>query len=179
MSGSAKTNLEPVAAERRRLPRRKVLFSGVIADATGKDEIDCTIRDITVRGAQVQLSRTLTRDAEIFLVDTRSDIAHLASVAWVKADRAGLSFVRSYLLDGSLGSLPPQLAFLRRLLIEARVRQVHALIRRGVPVEEATRFVGLGEECIERFAALGPLEDKLTLLLHQARRLFGKPAPGA
>jgi hypothetical protein len=174
MSSSAKRNLEPVATEKRGLPRKKVLFSGVIADTTGKNEIDCTIRDITVRGAQVQVSRTLGC-AELYLVNTRSEIAHLASVAWVKGDRAGLSFVRSYLLDASL---PPQLEFLRTLLIEARLNQVHALIRWGVPVEEATRVVGLSEECIERFATLGPREDRLTLLLHQAKRLIGKTAPG-
>ena len=176
MPSSAKTNLEPIATEKRGLPRKKVLFSGVIADATGTNEIDCTIRDMTIRGAQIQLSRTLDRDAELYLVDTRREIAHLASVAWVKADRAGLSFVRSYFLDASLA---PQLEFLRTLLIEARLRQVHALIRWGVPVEEATRVVGLSEECIERFATLGSREDKLTLLLHQAKRLIGKTAPGA
>lgn len=173
MSSSAKRDLEPVATEKRGLPRKKVLFSGVIADTTGKNEIDCTIHDMTVRGAQVQVSRTLNCDAELYLVNTRSEIAHLARVAWVKADRAGLSFVRSYSLDASL---PPQLEFLRILLIEAKLSQVQALIRWGVPVEEATRVVGLSEECVERFATLGTREDKLTLLLHQAKRLIGKTA---
>lgn len=95
--------------ERRPLRRRRVLLSGVVSDANGQSAIDCTIRDMSVRGAQVQLPRALQLDKEIYLVDTRNEIAYLAKVSWIKADRAGLSFVRSYELASDL---PTQLRFL-------------------------------------------------------------------
>jgi hypothetical protein len=168
---ASEDRLESAPAERRRTRRKRVLLSGVVADANGKNAIDCIIRDLTARGAQVQLSVTLRKDNEVYLVDTRNEIAHLATVAWVKAGRAGLSFVRSYTLESAL---PPPLEFLGRLLIEAKVRQVHTLIKRGVPVEDATLAIGLSEDHIERFRVGGGVEAKADLLFHQVKQLFGK-----
>jgi hypothetical protein len=108
---------------------------------------------------------------EVYLLNTRNEIAYPATVAWIMTDRTGFSFVRSYSLEATL---PSQLEFLGRLLVEARLRQVHALIERGVPVEEATRVVGLTEEYLGRVGKRGLLNEKATLLLHQARRLFSK-----
>ena len=163
--------LDPAAVERRLMSRKRVLLSGAIADANGENATDCTIRDMTARGAQVQLPRTLQLGAEVYLVDTRNEVAHLATVAWIKTDRTGLSFVRSYSLELTL---PPPLEFLGRLLIEVKLRQVRALIERGVPVEEATRVVGLTEDYLERFGKRGLFSEKVALLLHQAKRLFSK-----
>ena len=157
--------------ERRHLRRRRVLLSGVVSDANGQSAIDCTIRDMSVRGAQVQLPRALQLDKENYLVDTRNEIAYLAKVSWTKADRAGLSFVRSYELASDL---PTQLRFLERLLFDAKLRQVRALMRRGLPVEEATRTVGVSEKYLERFDELRGIDKGISRLLHHAMRLLGK-----
>jgi hypothetical protein len=160
-----------VAVERRHLPRKKVLLSGVVAEVNGENAIDCTIRDINVRGAQVQLPRALKSGHEVYLLNTRNEIAYLAKVAWINGDLTGLSFIRSYSLEVTT---PPQLAFLWRLLIEAKLRQVLALTEFGVPVEAATGFVGLTEDYLERLAVRGLLDEKVALLLHQAKRLLRK-----
>jgi len=162
----------PLAAatvERRRLPRKRVLLSGVVTDANGQNAIDCAIRDLSSRGAQVTLPKAMERGTELYLVDTRNEVAHLATVAWCNAGQTGLSFVRSYSLDLTL---PPPLEFLGKLLIEAKLRQVRALMKRGVPMDEATRVVGVTENYLERFIELGRNDGKVTLLLHQARRLL-------
>ena len=164
-------SLDPPAVERRRLPRKRVLLGGVIADANGKNEFDCTIRDMNMRGAQVQVPRTLQLGGEVYLVDTRNESAHLATVAWINTDRTGLSFVRSYSLEVTM---PPQFEFLGRLLNEAKLRQVRILIEHGLSVEDASRVVGLTEDCLERFGERGIFNEKVAPLLRQAKRLFSK-----
>jgi hypothetical protein len=116
-------------------------------------------------------SGTLQRDSEIYLVDTHNEMAHLATVVWVEDDRTGLSFVRSYSLTLTL---PLRLAFLGKLLVHAKLRQVQALTQRGVSVEEATRVVGLSEAQLERVSKTGSVDEKAVLLLRQAKRLMGK-----
>jgi hypothetical protein len=160
-----------VSDERRLLPRNRVLLCGVVADVNGENEIDCTILDINVRGAKVELSTRLLLGDEVYLLNTRNAIAHLAKVAWINGELTGLSFTRSYSLEVAV---PPQLDFLGRLLIEAKLRQVRALIEYGVPVEGATRVVGLTEDYLEWFGTRGRLDEKVALLLHQARRLLTK-----
>src|SRR5262245_36745452 len=117
--------LSVAADERRQLPRKGVLLAGVVADRTGKNAIDCTIRDINVHGAQIQSPKTLELGEELFLLNTRNEIAHLATVAWIKNDRTGLSFVRSYSLEETL---PPHLEFLWKLFLDAKFRQIGTLI---------------------------------------------------
>ena len=134
-------------SERRHLRRRRVLLGGVICDAYGETAIDCTIRGLSAGGAQVQLAETLQLDKEIYLVDTWKDWAYLAKVAWIKADRAGLSFVRSY---GLSPEPPAPLQFLKSVLLDAKLRQVRALVERGRSPEEATRMVGLKHKGIAR-----------------------------
>src|SRR5262245_56533178 len=117
-------------AEQRQTSRKRVVLGGVIADANGENAVDCTIRDINERGAQVESPRKSQQGDEVFLLNTRSEAAHLSTVAWIKGDRTGLSFIRSYSLEAAL---PPQLEFLVRLLIEAKYRRVKALTERGIP----------------------------------------------
>lgn len=169
---TSQTQPDSPAAERRRMMRTRMLRNGVIADENGEDSIACSILDTSASGAQIQLSNwTLQRDAEIYLVDTSNDMAHWATVVWTKADRTGLSFVRSYSLERTLH---PRLEFLRRLLVEAKLGQVQAHVRCGVAVDEAARAAGLSEDYLKRFGMGGIFEEKVALLLHQAKRLFSK-----
>ncbi|MGH7554943.1 MAG: PilZ domain-containing protein [Longimicrobiales bacterium] len=152
--------------------RKRVLLNAVIADEDGENAVACSILDTSTYGAKVQLSDwTLQRDSQIFLIDTSNERAHLATVVWTDADRAGLSFVRSYALEAAL---PPRFEFLKRHLVEAKLRQVQALVSSGAAAEEAARAVGLSEEYLKRFGMSGIFEEKVALLLHQAKRLFSK-----
>ena len=49
---------DAASLEQRRLPRKNVLLSGVITDATGEAVSECTIRDIHAQGAAVSLIKT-------------------------------------------------------------------------------------------------------------------------
>ena len=118
-------------------------MGGVVCDAHGGTAIECTIRGISVGGAQVQSSGSLQLDKEIYLVDTRKDVAYLAKVVWIKDDRAGLSFMRSHALSSDL---PAQLQFLNSILLDAKLRQVRELKERGMSLEEARRTVGLTDK---------------------------------
>ena len=138
-------NVSAAQSERRHRRRKRVLLGGVVCDVYGETAIDCTIRGLSAGGAQVQLAETIQLDREICLVDTWKDWAYLAKVAWIKGDRAGLSFVRSY---GLLPEPPAPLQFLKRVLLDAKLRQVRALVERGRSAEEATRMVGLKHKSI-------------------------------
>ena len=170
-NAGSSARIKIVANEQRQMPREKVLLAGVIAERDGQNAIDCMIRDINVRGAQVQLSRSLAIGQELFLLNTRNEIAHLATVAWIKDDQTGLSFVRSYSLEGDL---PPHLEFLWKLFLDAKFRQIGALVECGIPVAAASSVVGLTEDYLERCVTRGAFDQKNELLFHQAKRLLRK-----
>ena len=136
-------------AERRRSPRsKKVLLSGVIVDLAGRNAHDCQIRDLSADGAQIALSQALTLKSEQYLLDTRNRSAHRVRVVWANAGRYGLSFLQTYDLRTSL---PPELAFLDRVLLEAKMRQILKLIRQGIPADEARTLVGLDGDQLTLF----------------------------
>src|SRR5215467_10391785 len=135
--------------ERRNAIRKRVLLSGVVVHPSGNKVVDCAIRDLNVHGAQLRLPEKLPLGEEIYLLDIRNQAAYLASVVWSLEDRAGVNFVRGYALDAPL---PPNLKFLGKSFLEAKLRQVRSLLKRGVSVEEATSIVGLTED---HFKSLG------------------------
>lgn len=147
---SRRQDLPIKALDRREFPRKRVLFSGVILGSDAQDPIDCYIRDISARGAQVQVSCPPTLRPQLYLIDTRNEAAHLTTVAWASEHRLGLSFIHSYLIDLGLAS---ELQFLKTVLVEAKLRQVRSLIERGLAVEEAASLVGLTENYLDRFDA--------------------------
>lgn len=55
------------AAERRKLPRKKVFMSGVLADLNGENAPECTIQDMHARGAEVAVHAKLPVGAQIDL----------------------------------------------------------------------------------------------------------------
>jgi hypothetical protein len=131
-------------AERRRLPRsKKVLFSGVIVDLEGKSVLDCTIRDLSVDGAQIAVNKQLPVNGEVYVVDSHNRAAHRSRVAWSTPDRAGLFFLGTIDLTRTL---PPHLDFLKRILLETKLRQIMKLTRQGVSSEKAKAMVGLDKE---------------------------------
>lgn len=157
--------------ERRSLPRKRVLLSGVIANIDGEYSLDCVIRDINVRGAKIELSETLRINGRLYLLDVHNQVAHLATTAWSASRLHGLAFVRSYALAAALS---PDLRFLGKLLLEAKLRHVQSLIKRTYPLEQAIGIVGLTTDILERFGELADVDAKSMLLLHQVRESLSK-----
>src|SRR5262245_30483968 len=160
-----------VRPDQRKMSRKRVVLGGVLADPNGENAVDCTIRDINERGAQVESPRKSEQGDEVLLLNTRTEAAHLSTVAWIKGERTGLSFIRSYSLEGAL---PTQLEFLMRLLIEAKFRRVKALTERGIPPGDAIRAVDFTEDHLKRFVARAGIDEKVELLIQQAQQLLNK-----
>jgi hypothetical protein len=157
------------SSEQRRLPRKSVLLSGIIADANGQSASECMIRDMHAQGAAVSLLKPLQVGTHVFLLDTANGAAHEARVAWSRAGRSGLSFVRSYAMG--LG-LPPALKFLWRMLFEAKLQQAERAAATGISGELALRTAGLTRELIHQIARQAMPDKKLPQLLQRARRLL-------
>ena len=151
--------------EQRRLPRKNVLLSGVLISASGETASECSIRDMHVSGAAINVSKPLQIGSRVFLLDVANAAAHDARVAWSRADRSGLSFTRNYVMG--LG-LPPALRFLWRYLVEARLRQSERAIASGVSAELALGTAGLTREFIYQMARYASSDKRLKQLLQKA-----------
>ena len=155
--------------EQRRLPRKNVLLSGVLINASGEIGTECIIRDMHVSGAAVNLSRPLQVGGRVFLLDVANAAAHDARVAWSRTDRSGLSFTRNYVMG--LG-LPPALRFLWRFLFEARLRQAERAIASGVEADLALGTAGITREYIHQMSRYASSDKRLRQLLQTAISLL-------
>ena len=132
-------------SERSRPPRKDVFLNGILVDLGGKGSSDCVIRDINARGAAISLCKTLPTGAQTILLDTGNRVAHFARVVWSNAGSSGLLFVRSYPMGRGL---PPRLAFLWRLLLEANLAQAQRAVATGIQPTLALASIGLTREHI-------------------------------
>src|SRR5687768_15971375 len=124
-----KAAVDPPSPDQRWLPRKDALLDGELADADGAAASECIIRNIHGLGASLSLERPLSLNAQVVLLDTSNEAAHVARVIWSKADRVGLSFIRSY----AVGSrLPHRMRFVWRLLFEAKLRQLERAVTAGI-----------------------------------------------
>ena len=129
-------------SEKRRYPRLRVLLGAVVTADKGINAYDGIIRNLSARGASVHAPMAMQTGDEIYLLDTRNHLGYFAAVRWTKSENAGVEFIRTYDLNTSV---PDELSFLEKLLIEAKLRQVRALEKRGVDLEHAASTVGLSE----------------------------------
>ena len=100
--------------ERRRHFRHRVLLSGKVAWTDMPFSSDCVIRDLSDRGARVELADPLAPNDPVLIV-LRSGMAHVARTAWRRGPRAGLEFKEAVDLAEPV---PPRLARLRRLWVD-------------------------------------------------------------
>jgi hypothetical protein len=164
-----------VTVEKRKLPRKTGVLTGVLVDINGEDPSDCIIRDINIHGVAVIHPKRLPVGAQLYLLDTASRAAHLARVVWNHADCSGLFFVRSY--EMGLG-LPARLRFLWRLLLEAKLRQAESAVAQGIRPELAFGSVGLTREQVHQMAPHARADMSFQrLLLRTLRLLNGSAAP--
>ena len=158
------------AEERRGVPRKRVLSSGMIVGTDGEFPIYCTIEDIGATGAAVLLPVQLKTGRQVYLVDSHNQAAYLANIVWTRPSQVGLSFIRSYSLKQTV---PAELKFLKELLLQSKLRNVQALIKRGVSLESAACTVGLSAETYSSLCAESGLDGKeMTQLRNQLNQLL-------
>jgi hypothetical protein len=156
--------------EQRRLPRKSVVLSGVIADLEGEQSWDCAIHDINAGGAAIGgVGGRLPVGAQLYLLDTQTPSAHLARVVWSNYTRSGLLLIQSYAMG--LG-LPPKMRFLWRLLLEAKLGQANRAVEMGISAELALGSVGLTREHVHQMARFASADERFQSLLHRVERLL-------
>jgi hypothetical protein len=72
--------------------RRRVLFTGIIADTTSRTGVRVTVRELSPGGAQIYLPSPDTMGSRPFLILARYGVAMTCRVVWRRAGRAGLQF---------------------------------------------------------------------------------------
>ena len=101
--------------QRRRRPRRAVIGQGIVVDSAGASCVGVVIKDLSDTGARVYSTKADTvRDCS-YLIDYHTGKAHLTSIVWRSSTELGLSFDRSFMLDGST---PHHLLHLRNIWME-------------------------------------------------------------
>jgi len=105
--------------ELRRWPRRRVLLSAKIVSRDGVFSADCAIRNISERGAQVDVQAEMLLPVRFYLVAGRLPVAYDAEVVWKRGEHVGLVFHKSFELSDE-NSAP---RFVQRFFQELRPRE--------------------------------------------------------
>jgi len=91
-------------AEKRKSARKKSFLRGKIAYDRGAHSFDCIIRDISDTGARIDLPLDQIVPKQFVLIDMRTGNAYEVEVKWRKRSQFGLTFLRSFTLDGPLSA---------------------------------------------------------------------------
>ena len=78
--------------EKRRIPRQRTLKTGRIVFANGSFTVDCTIRNISDKGARLQVPTTVTIPDRFTLIEGQGGASRAAQVIWRKGDLMGITF---------------------------------------------------------------------------------------
>lgn len=102
----------PRVVDQRGILRRRTLLGGKVVYGDDNRVRDCTIRDISDKGARIALAKGECVPTRLYLIDRRTARAYEARVTWIKAPDFGLTFVNAYSLESDL---PTNLQFLKRV----------------------------------------------------------------
>lgn len=91
-------------ANKRQSARKKSFLRGKIAYGNGAHSFDCTIRDLSNTGARIDLPLEQIVPKHFVLIDMRNGNAYEAEVKWRTRSQIGMSFARSFTLDGPISS---------------------------------------------------------------------------
>jgi hypothetical protein len=94
-------------------------LGGKIVYRNGAVSLDCTILDLSASGARIRIARGQAVPSRFHLIDIRNRTAYDTAVVWLNPPQAGLRFVATYALGGTL---PAELGYLRNLWIECAAR---------------------------------------------------------
>ena len=134
--------------ERRNERRRRVLFFGKLSDETGTRVVECGISNVSAAGAQVRLYAEHSLPDQVYLIDAKTSSAHWAEIIWRRGLRWGLSFAETYDLEKDV---PEKQKFLKRILVETKLRQIEVLEGKGFTLDEALDAVGATRTLLERW----------------------------
>ncbi len=95
MSFAAFVPDEDAPAEKRALPRNRVLLAATLVYGEQTFTAACTIRNLTPRGASVRLESALPLPPTVTLIETRTGRAHECNVVWRRGGFLGLAFTRT------------------------------------------------------------------------------------
>jgi len=84
---------------RRQEPRPRTFLGGKLIFGAHDLTADCTVRNLTARGAKVQTPVASTLSREVWLVVTKSGTAYRAVQAWRRDEEVGLRFLSQHKLD--------------------------------------------------------------------------------
>ena len=116
--GSVNDNDTVPRQERRRESRRRVLLTGKIVYPHNSFSADCTIRDLSPRGARIKVNpEAISPDP--FLIVVKGAVVHESATAWQTEDQAGLQFHNSFSLTGET---PLNLRNIQRIWLELMPR---------------------------------------------------------
>lgn len=101
-------------------PRSRALLSGKLVFDNANQSIDCTIRDLTQRGAKVKISTVTPLPSHLYLIDIKRGLAFESEVIWSRPPELGLKFLKSHNLQEDLNS--PLLKGMRRIWVELAAR---------------------------------------------------------
>ncbi len=79
--------------ERRKKPRLRSFFGGVIAFNKRSSTMDCLVRNFSADGAKVTFTNTVTVPDEFDLTIRRKETSYRARMVWRDRDEAGVIFV--------------------------------------------------------------------------------------
>ena len=107
------------AVERRREPRRRVLFQGRLASGDANYTANCSIRDLTAGGARVSRFEPDSLSRKPVLIVVREGVAYWTRAVWADATNVGLAFERRADLDVNP---PAEARPFRRLWLDQKLR---------------------------------------------------------
>jgi hypothetical protein len=81
---------------RRLEPRVRTFLGGKLIFGAHDLTADCTVRNLTARGAKVQTVMASTLSRELWLVVVKQGVAYRATVAWRRDDEVGLKFTSKH-----------------------------------------------------------------------------------
>jgi CheY-like chemotaxis protein len=120
-NSSSGKGLSSKPEDRRTHPRTPVILQGQIETASGQ-RIDCTVVDISARGARVAVAAPLSRGETVTLIS--ADLGNSqACVMWVEPQCIGLEFVGRRGLTAEQSSLPS-------ILVVENEEQMRDILRR-------------------------------------------------
>ena len=103
----------------RRAPRQRTFLGGKLLYA-GAYSTDCIVRDMSDKGARLELPNGLPIPDEVQLLELKSGIAFDARVIWRRYPQIGIKFTNQHLLGGDVS---PSLRILKRLWLNTRQLQ--------------------------------------------------------
>jgi hypothetical protein len=90
------TRPEDRHVERRSAPRRRTLLAGKLACGDPAVTIGCGVRNLSERGAQIELESPALVRPPLRLLMARDGVIHEADVIWSWGKTLGLSFTATY-----------------------------------------------------------------------------------